>query len=124
MGKRNRQINRGLRQDDTQKMDICLVCSISFPSATSTAQPAARRVQAGNTASQHQAAYRLLPAQLRKAVRDTERVARQLDHATPIQTRKHDPALVDNLLYQVENLTALVKRLYPHQEECGGRNKI
>lgn len=119
-----RKINRALRQGGTQMMGRCLVYNINSPLVTLADLPEAARVLIGNTASQRQAAYRLLPAQIQKALRDTERAARRLDHATPIQTRRHDPILVDNLLFQVENLTALVKRLLPHQEVCGDRNKI
>ncbi|MDE6065233.1 MAG: hypothetical protein K2G27_00230 [Duncaniella sp.] len=123
-GKRYSRINRGLRQDGIQMMGRCLVYNINFPSVTLAALPEAVRVQVEETVSQRQAAYKRLLEQYHKALRDTERVARQLDRAIHTQTRIPERVLVDNLLFQVENLTALAKRLYPRQEECGVRNKI
>ena len=122
--KSNRRVNRDLRQDGIQMMGRCLVYSIGSPSVTLTALPEAARVQVEKTASQRQAAYKRLLEQYHKVLRDMERVARQLDRAIHTQTRIPERVLVDNLLFQVENLTALAKRLYPRQEGYGVRNKI
>lgn len=52
------------------------------------------------------------------------RLTRRLAHSNGARTKAYDPIFVEALIFQTENLTALVERLLHYQEECGDRNKI
>ncbi len=122
--KRNHQVNRDLRQDGIQMMGRCLVYNINSPLVTLADLPEAARAQVENTASQHQAAYRQTLGMVRSLLPTLRRLTRRLGHANGMRTKVYDPIFVEALIFQTENLTALVGRLLHYQEECGGRNKI
>ena len=52
------------------------------------------------------------------------RLIRRLVRANGGRTRVYDPIFVEALIFQTENLTALVERLIQYQEGCGDRNRV
>ena len=105
-------------------MGRCLVYNINSPLVTLADLPEAARVQVEKTASQRQAAYMQTLEMVQSQLPTLHRLIRRLAHANGKRTKAYDPIFVEALIFQTENLTALVERLLHHQGECGDRNRI
>lgn len=122
--KRNRSINRDLHQDGIQMMGRCLVYNINSPLVTLADLPEAVRVQVRDKRTENQSAYMQTLGMVQSLLPTLHRLTRRLAHSSGARTKVYDPVFVEALIFQTENLTALVKRLLPHQEVCEDRNKI
>lgn len=86
--------------------------------------PEAARAQVRDTRTENQSAYTQTLGMVRSLLPTLHRLTRRLGHANGMRAKVYDPIFVEALIFQTENLTALVERLLHFQEECGGRNKI